>query len=140
MNKQKFIQEFEKESMKKEIPKFNVGDTVEVHARIVEEGKKRIQVFEGVVIGRKGSGISETFTVRKVSYSEGVERTFPLHSPNVDKILVTKKGSVKRAKLYYLRGKIGKKTKIEGKELYSEEPPPEEAPPADVLPREEGKE
>ena len=130
----KKIQDFEKNYAKKEISDFKVGDTVEVYAKIVEEGKKRIQVFEGVVIGRKGSGVRETFAVRKVSYGEGVERTFPLHSPNVEKVVVTKKGSVKRAKLYYLRGKIGKKTKIEGEEMYGEE-----APSPDAAPREEGK-
>lgn len=121
--------------MKKDIPKFNIGDTVDVNVKIVEEGKKRIQVFEGVVIGRRGSGVRQTFTVRKVSYGEGVERTFPLHSPNIERIVVTKKGDVRRAKLYYLRGKVGKKTKIEGKEIFDEE-----TPSADVPPREEGKE
>ncbi len=135
MNRQEYLSNFEKDYIKKEPPKFNVGDTVEVHSRIVEEEKKRIQVFEGVVIGRKGSGIHETFTVRKVSYSEGVERTFPLHSPNIERIVVIKRGDVRRAKLYYLRKKIGKKTKIEGKDIYGEE-----AAPSDVPPRKEGTE
>jgi len=136
MDKQKAIRDFEKDNMKKDIPKFRVGDTVEVFVKIVEEGKKRLQVFEGVVIKKRGTGARKTFTVRKVSYSEGVERTFPIHSPNTEKIVVIKKGNVRRAKLYYLRGKIGKKTKIEGKELYSEEGT---APSPDVAPREEGK-
>lgn len=136
MNKQEFIKEFEKEYLKKDIPRFNIGDTVEVYAKIVEEGKKRIQVFEGVVIGRKGSGIRQTFTVRKVSYGEGVERTYPLHSPNVERVVVTKKGSVRRAKLYYLRGRVGRKTRVEEKDIYGEE----KAPPSDVQPRKEGKE
>ena len=121
MNRQNEINEFEKGYKKKDPVQFGVGDTVEVHARIVEEGKKRIQVFEGVVIKKKGTGLRETFTVRKLSYGEGVERTFPVHSPNIEKVVVTKKGDVRRAKLYYLRGKIGKKTKIEGKDAYGEE-------------------
>ena len=129
MNREKVIRDFEKGYMKK-APEFSPGDTVEVHVKIVEEGKKRIQVFEGVVIGKKGSGARQTFTVRKVSYSEGVERTFPLHSPNIEKVVVTKKGNVRRAKLYYLRGKIGKKTKIEGEDIFQEAPEP--------APREEG--
>ena len=136
MNKQKAIQDFEKGNIKKDIPKFRAGDTVEVFVKIVEEGKKRIQVFEGVVIKKRGTGARQTFTVRKVSYSEGVERTFPIHSPNTEKIVVIKKGNVRRAKLYYLRGKIGKKTKIEGKELHSEEG---KAPSPDAAPRKEGK-
>ena len=101
--------------LKKDIPQFNVGDTVDVLVRIIEEGKTRAQSFEGVVIARKGSGISETFTVRKISYGEGVERVFPLHTPSVEKIVVVKKGDVKRAKLYYLKKKRGKETKVEEK-------------------------
>lgn len=128
MNRQKAIDDFEKDYLNKDIPKFSAGDNVEVHVSIVEEGKKRIQVFEGVVIARKGAGARKTFTVRKVSYGEGVERTFPLNSPNIKNIVVTKKGSVKRAKLYYLRKKIGKKTKIEQEELYGEESPSSDGP------------
>ena len=100
----------EKEYMKKEAPKFNVGDTVKVFVKITEEDDKtRLQAFEGIVIRKRGRGISESFTVRRISYGEGVERTFPLHSPSVDKVEVVKPGKVKRAKLYYLRKRVGKK-------------------------------
>ena len=101
--------------MKKDIPPFSVGDTVDVLVKIIEEGKSRAQTFEGIVIARKGSGIGETFTMRKISYGEGVERVFPLHSPSIEKIVLVKKGDVKRAKLYYLKKKIGKETKVEEK-------------------------
>jgi len=111
----KRIKMIEAQFMRKEMPKFNVGDTVNVEVKIVEEGKTRAQSFEGIVIARKGSGIGETFTVRKVSYGEGVERVFPIHSPSVEKITVVKKGNVKRAKLYYLKKKIGKATRVEEK-------------------------
>lgn len=109
----KRIKMLQAQYMKKDITVFNVGDTVDVHVKIMEEGKTRLQTFEGVVIARRGSGLGETFTVRKVSYGEGVERVFPLHSPSIDKITVVKKGDVKRAKLYYLEKKIGKETKVE---------------------------
>ncbi len=109
------IKRAEESFLKKDVPDFNVGDTVKVHVKIVEEEKTRIQVFEGVVIARKGSGIRESFTVRRISYGEGVERIFQIHSPSIDKIEVIRKGEVRRAKLYYLRKKIGKKTKIEEK-------------------------
>lgn len=102
-------------SLKKELPDFNVGDTVAVYVKIVEEGKARTQVFEGIVIAKKGGGVRSSFTVRKISFGEGVERTFPTHSPSVEKIEVVKKGSVNRAKLYYLRKKVGKATKVEEK-------------------------
>jgi len=111
----KYIKLVEAAQLKKDIPQFNVGDTVDVLVKIVEEGKTRAQSFEGIVIARKGSGISETFTVRKTSYGEGVERVFPLHTPSIEKIVVVKKGDVKRAKLYYLKKKIGKETKVEEK-------------------------
>jgi large subunit ribosomal protein L19 len=111
----KRIQLLEAQYLKKDIPKFNVGDTVDVQVKIVEEGKVRLQSFEGTVIARRSSGLRETFTVRKVSYGEGVERVFPLHSPSIDKISVVKKGNVRRAKLYYLEKKIGKETKIKEK-------------------------
>lgn len=101
--------------LKKDIPKFNVGDTVRVFVKIVEEEKTRLQAFEGIVIAKKGCGIRENFTVRRISYGEGVERVFPLHSPSVDRIEILKTGRVKRAKLYYLRKKIGKKTRVEEK-------------------------
>ncbi|MFH1753328.1 MAG: 50S ribosomal protein L19 [Candidatus Omnitrophota bacterium] len=120
MDKGKIIREYEEEYMKKDLPKFKVGDTIDVHVKIIEEGKKRVQVFSGVVIKKQGSGGRKTFTVRKISFAEGVERSFPLHSPNIEKIVVSKKGGVKRAKLYYLRGKIGKKAKIEGEDIYAE--------------------
>jgi large subunit ribosomal protein L19 len=100
----------------KEMPVFNIGDTVRIFVRVVEGDKERLQPFEGIVISRRGSGTRETFTVRKVSFGVGVERIFPLYSPNIDKIEVLKKGSVRRAKLYYLRGKKGKATKIKEKE------------------------
>jgi len=98
----------EKEQYRKDDPKFAVGDSVKVHTKVVEGDKERIQVFAGVVIGRRGRGLNETFSVRRISYGEGVERIFPLHSPRVDKIEVERQGSVRRAKLTYLRKRIGK--------------------------------
>lgn len=109
------IKDVEAKYAKKDIPRFAVGDTVKVYIKIVEESKQRLQAFEGIVIARKGSGIKESFTVRRISYGEGVERTFSLHAPSVDRIEVTKRGKVKRAKLYYLRKKVGKKTAVEEK-------------------------
>ena len=101
---------------KKDLPSFDIGDAVNVHFKIREENKMRTQVFGGIVIGKKGAGAGKTFTVRRISYGEGVERIFPLNSPLIDKIVVTKKGKVRRAKLYYLRGKKGKKaTKVREK-------------------------
>ena len=102
----------EKENLKPEIPDFSVGDTVKVFIKIVEGDKERIQAFEGVVIARKNSSVRETFTVRRVSFGVGVEKTFPLHSPRIDHIDVLKKGKVRRAKLYYLRNLFGKAAKI----------------------------
>lgn len=111
------IKEIEKEYIKKQVP-FNVGDTVRVHVKVKEGDKERLQVFEGTVIAKNGGGISESFTVRKVSYGVGVERVFPVSSPLVKKIEVKRKGDVRRAKLYYLRGRLGKaqvvKEKAEG--------------------------
>ena len=101
--------------LKKDITKFSVGDTVDIQLKIVEEGKSRLQTFEGIVIARAGSGTGETFTVRKVSYGEGVEMVIPINSPSVEKIKVAKKGDAKRAKLYYLKRKVGKESKIEEK-------------------------
>lgn len=98
----------EREMMRKDLPVFKPGDTVRVHAKVVEGGKERIQVFEGLVIRRSGGGSRETFTVRKLSYGVGVERTFLVHSPRIDKVEVTRHGYVRRARLYYLRDKIGK--------------------------------
>ena len=111
----KRIKEFEGKYMKKEVSKFDIGDTVSVYVRIKEEDKVRTQIFEGIVIKRKGTGLSSMFTVRRISYGEGVERTFPLHSPSVQKVEVKKKGVVRRAKLYYLRKLKGKKSKLEEK-------------------------
>ena len=99
-------------SMKKEVPAFNVGDTIKVHTRVIEGGKERIQIFQGIVIAKRGSGINEAFTVRKISYGEGVERVVPLHTPRIAKIEVVNRGKVRRAKLHYLRGRIGKDAMI----------------------------
>src|SRR5690606_40124141 len=99
-------------SLKSDVPDFRPGDTVKVHVNIIEGSRSRIQVFQGVVIARQGEGVRETFTVRKVSFQVGVERTFPVHSPSVDRIEVVPRGDVRRAKLYYLRGLHGKKAKI----------------------------
>ncbi len=98
--------------LKAEMPVVNIGDTVRVHVRIKEGEKSRVQAFEGTVIARKHGGIAETFTVRRVSYGVGVERVFPIHSPNVEKVEIVRKGRVRRAKLYYLRGKVGKAAKV----------------------------
>lgn len=103
------------ESLRDDIPAFAPGDEVKVHVRVVEGNKERVQVFQGNVIGRQGSGLQETYTVRKLSYGVGVERTFPLHTPTVNKIEVVKRGDVRRAKLYYLRGRTGKAAKIREK-------------------------
>ena len=100
------------EQLKKEVPNFGPGDTVRVHVKIVEGKRERIQVFEGVVLKRQGGGIQETFTVRKISFNVGVERTFPVHSPRIEKIEVTRKGKVRRAKLFYLRDRVGKAAKV----------------------------
>ena len=99
-------------SMREDIPDFRPGDTLKVHVRVVEGNKTRVQVFQGVVIARSGDGIRETFTVRKISYGVGVERTFPLHTPIIEKVEVVSRGDVRRAKLYYLRGLRGKAAKI----------------------------
>ena len=99
-------------SMKAEVPAFNVGDTVKVHVRITEGDKSRIQVFEGTVIAKKHGGINETFTVRRVAHGCGIERVFPVHSPVVEKVEVVRAGKVRRAKLYYLRNRVGKAAKV----------------------------
>jgi large subunit ribosomal protein L19 len=104
------------EGYKKDVPEFSVGDTVRVYTKVVEGDKERLQPFEGVVIARKGGGVKESFMVRKVSFGVGVERIFPVHSPTVDRIKVVRRGSVRRAKLYYLREKKGKAAKIKEKE------------------------
>ena len=102
-------------SLRDDIPDFGPGDTLKVHVRVVEGNRERAQVFQGVVIRRKGSGVRETFTVRKVSFGVGVERTFPVHSPIVSKIEVVTRGDVRRAKLYYLRDRVGKAAKVKEK-------------------------
>ena len=109
------IQAFVNEQMKTELPKFNIGDTVRVHNKIKEGEKERIQMFEGTVIAKRNGGISETFTVRRVAYGVGVEKTFPLHSPNVDRLEVVREAKVRRAKLYYLRSRVGKAAKVKEK-------------------------
>lgn len=106
------IKDIETEQLKKEVPSFGIGDTVRVHGKIVEGAKERIQVFEGVVLKRQNGGVRETFTVRRLSGGIGVEKTWPLHSPRVDKIEVVRKGIVRRAKLFYLRDRIGKAAKV----------------------------
>ena len=106
------IKAFTSEQLKTEVPQFNIGDTVKVHVRIVEGTRVRTQIFEGTVTAKKNGGISESFTVRRVSYGVGTEKTFPLHSPNVQKVEVVRKGKVRRAKLYYLRDRVGKAAKV----------------------------
>jgi large subunit ribosomal protein L19 len=108
----KIIEQLERAQLRDSIPQFKAGDTVRVHFQVIEGERRRIQVFEGIVIKRQGSGVRETFTVRKQSFGVGVERTFPLHSPKIDKIEVAAVGDVNRAKLYYLRGRVGKRARI----------------------------
>ena len=107
--------------LRTDLPEFRPGDTVRVHVRVVEAGRERIQVFQGVVIRRQGGGLQETFTVRKISFGVGVERTFPLHSPSIGKVEVVSRGRVRRAKLYYLRERRGKKARIRERRLGDEE-------------------
>lgn len=109
---QQLIEEITKEQLRTDLPAFRPGDTLRVHVKVVEGTRERIQIFEGVVIKRRGGGISETFTVRKVSYGVGVERTFPVHTPKIAKIEVVRHGKVRRAKLYYLRELRGKAARI----------------------------
>lgn len=115
MSRSAVIQKLESQQLKKKMPTFRVGDTIRVHIRIIEGDKERLQVFTGTVIARKGSGLSETFSVHRVAYGEGMERVFMLHSPRIAKIEVTKEGHVRRSKLYYLRGTSGKKAKVKGR-------------------------
>jgi large subunit ribosomal protein L19 len=110
---QQILADITKDQLRTDLPDFGPGDTVRVHAKVIEGNKERIQVFEGVVIARKHGGINETFTVRKISHGVGVERVFMLHSPRVDKIEVVRRGKVRRAKLYYLRKKVGKAARIQ---------------------------
>ena len=100
------------EQLKENVPVLNIGDTVKIHNRIKEGNRERIQLFEGTIIARHGGGISETFTVRRISYGVAVEKTFPVHSPNVEKVEIVRTGKVRRAKLYYLRDKVGKDSKV----------------------------
>ena len=109
------IRELEQEQMKSEITPFNIGDTVRVHAKVVEGTRERIQVYEGVVIKRQNGGINETFTVRRLASGIGVERTWPIHSPRIDHIEVVRRGVVRRAKLFYLRNRVGKAAKVKEK-------------------------
>ena len=112
MNKQELINAVEHDCMKSEVPFFEIGDTVDVHTKILEGNKERIQVFTGTVIARSGSGAREMFTVRRIVAGEGVERKFPLHSPRIDKIEVKRSGVVRRAKLYFLRDRVGKAVRL----------------------------
>lgn len=114
------IREIEREQLKKEVPSFKVGDTVRVYAKIVEGSKERIQVFEGVVMKKQHGGVRESFTVRRLSYGVGVEKTWPLHSPRVDHVEVLRRGVVRRAKLYYLRKRVGKASKVK-EEIFKKE-------------------
>ncbi len=106
------IEAINKENLKETVPAFNVGDTVKVSVKVIEGTRERIQMFEGICIAKNGGGISETFTVRRISFGVGVERTFPLHSPKVADVQVVRRGKVNRAKLYYLRGRTGKAAKV----------------------------
>jgi len=105
----------DKQNLRDDIPDFGAGDTLKVHVRVVEGNRQRVQLFEGVVVKRQGSGVRETFTVRKLSFGVGVERTFPVHSPIIDRIEVAARGDVRRAKLYYLRDRVGKRAKVKEK-------------------------
>src|SRR6059036_4149228 len=108
----KIIEELERAQLRDGIPPFKAGDTVRVHFQVIEGERRRLQVFEGVVIKRQGAGVRETFTVRKQSFGVGVERTFPVHSPKVERLEVVARGDVRRAKLYYLRGRVGKRARV----------------------------
>ena len=107
-----FIRALTEEQLKTNLPELNVGDNVKVYVKVKEGNRERLQMFEGTIISKKGGGISETFTVRRISYGVGVERTFPVHSPNIEKIEVSRKGKVRRSKLYYLRNRVGKAAKV----------------------------
>lgn len=108
----KLIAAIEKEYLKDNVQNFNIGDTVKVWVKVIEGTRERLQAFEGIVIARKNGGLRETFTVRRISYGVGVEKTFPVHSPNVDKVEIVRQGKIRRAKLYYLRGLSGKAAKV----------------------------
>ena len=106
------IETLENEQLRNDIPEFRPGDTVRVHVKVVEGKNERIQVFEGIIIAKKHAGVNQTVTVRRISYGVGVEKTFPVHSPNVEKVEIVRKGKVRRAKLYYLRDRVGKAAKV----------------------------
>ena len=112
------IKAIEQEQLKEKVTNFNIGDTVKVHYRIKEGTRERVQIFEGTVIKRQGGSNRETFTVRRISYGVGVERTFPLHTPKIEKIEITRKGKVRRARLFYLRERTGKAAKVKEKKMY----------------------
>src|SRR5688572_32962384 len=126
-----YIKHVEQNYLKKDAPQFRVGDTVDVHTRIIEGDKERIQVFSGTVIMKKGSGINETFTVRRIVNNEGVERIFPLHSPFIAKVVVKRSGETRRAKLYYLRHRVGKAVRLTEQRRAKKEGAGETAAPAD---------
>ena len=109
------IQAFVNEQLKENVPTLNIGDTVKVHNKIKEGTRERVQIFEGTIIAKHGGGISETFTVRRVAYGCGIEKTFPVHSPNVEKVEIVRSGKVRRAKLYYVRDRVGKAAKVKEK-------------------------
>jgi len=111
------IQTLEQKQLRDDVPRFKAGDTVKVHFKVIEGTRERVQVFQGICIKRQGEGVRETFTVRKQSFGVGVERTFPVHSPKIDKLEVMAIGDVRRAKLYYLRGKVGKKARVKEKRV-----------------------
>ncbi len=115
MSQSAIIQKLQKQQLKETVPSFQIGDTVRVHLRIIEGDKERTQMFTGTVIARKGSGLSETFSLHRVAYGEGMERVFMLHSPRIAKVEVMKEGKVRRSKLYYLRGTSGKAAKVKGR-------------------------
>src|SRR6187402_439344 len=129
----RFIENIEKPHLKSDVPQFSVGDTVDVHTRIVEGDKERIQIFSGTVIMRKGRGINETFTVRRIVNNEGVERIFPVHSPFISKLTVKRSGEARRAKLFYLRDRVGKAVRLVEKRKVKKD----DAKPADKAPKAE---
>jgi large subunit ribosomal protein L19 len=131
---QQILKAVEASSLKQDIPQFDIGDTVDVHTRIVEGDKERIQVFSGTVIMRKGAGVNETFTVRRIVNNEGVERVFPLHSPFIAKVVSKRSGETRRAKLYYLRNRVGKAVRLtEKRKLKADAPTEQSAPQAQEL-------
>jgi large subunit ribosomal protein L19 len=115
---QNIIKTIDNEQLRNDLPNFNVGDTVKVHLKVKEGKRERVQIFEGVVLKKQNGGVSETFTVRKISYGVGVEKTLPIHSPKIDKIEVVREGRVRRAKLNYLRDRLGKSAKVKEKKKY----------------------